>query len=61
MLELNKKLEQTGEYLRANIRYDLDFVIDHFDFFRLKTQKDTELKTKIDSNLNRKITANDKL
>lgn len=58
---LNKKLEEIGEYLRANIRYDLDFPIDKFEFFKIKTQKDAKLRQKIDSNLNRKITADDKL
>lgn len=61
MLDLNKKIEETGEYLRANIRYDLNFAIDDFDFYKLKNQKYRKLKTKINLALNRKITADDKL
>jgi len=61
MLKQNTKLEEIGEYLRANIRYDLDFVLDKFDFFKIKNEKDTLLKKKINSTLNRKITSDDKL
>lgn len=61
MLKVNKKLEETGEYLKANIRYDLGFIVDSFEFYQLKNKKDRELKDKINSSLNRKITADDKL
>lgn len=57
----NIKLEEIGEFLRANIRYDLDFAIDDYDFFKIRNSKDKELKQKIDLALNRKITSDDKL
>jgi len=61
MLKLIKRIEDIGEYLRANIRYDLSTKIDYFDFFKNRNQKDILLKQKIDKNLNRQITADDKL
>ena len=61
MLKLIQRLEKIGEYLRADIRYDLYSKIDNFDFFQNKNQRDSLLKQKIDKNLNRQITADDKL
>lgn len=55
------KLEDAGEILRANIRYDLDFKVDSFEFFNNKNKHDNYLKNKLDKTLNRKITADDKL
>ena len=56
-----KRLEQIGEYLRANIRYDLPLKRDNFEFFLLKNKKDCLLRNKIDRAINRTITPDDKL
>lgn len=61
MLEENKILEEIGELLRGNIRYDLEASLDRFEFFKTKNKKDNLFKGKIDKRLQKKITLNDNL
>lgn len=61
MLKIIEKLEGIGESIRANIRYDLPFVLDRFSFFILKNENGNFFKHKLNKSLNRQITADDKL
>ena len=61
MLKLLQSIERIGEFLRSQIRYDLEVEIDNFTFFKNRNERSILLKQKIDKNLNRQITADDKL
>lgn len=61
MLEQYTTLENLGELLKANIKYDLQFNPNKFNFVETKTELERILGHKIEKSINRKITKDDKL
>lgn len=63
MYELNKKLEQIGEVIKANEKFDLnlDIKTSDFKFFVIKNNKDVLIKKQLFKSINRQITKDDQL